>query len=132
MKLSSKFKKKSRLVDEFSLLFGFMWSRGGVHRVIQSMRSASARVIEPGIQKRKSNKNKMEFKIQRVQQGPPFHPLESSRLVESGRPLLAFNIINLVGGHSDSANYQDETIGFLDFGGVATPRPLHDMKRPFM
>ena len=39
-----------------------------------------------GHPKTKTKNNEMEFKVQRVQQGPPFHPLESSRLVESGRP----------------------------------------------
>ena len=39
----------------------------------------------------------------------PFHPIESSREVESGSPSIKFSIINSIEGHSDSANYQDET-----------------------
>ena len=67
----------------------------------------------------------MEFKVQRVQQGPPFHPLESSRLVEARSPIIRFRFLKLKWGTSPSTDLQSQMMFFTDGGGSLLNPPLH-------
>ena len=89
MKLSSKSKAKTKALGEFSLLFGLLWLSEGVQGKLNSEISKFLGCPEIRI-KKKSNILKIRVEVQHMRQGPPFHPLESSRLVESGRPGYTF------------------------------------------